>query len=398
MARGGHVKPRDLVTDSIVTRHFSSNCLAASTKGRAAFAAGFWNEATVTAKFGASAIAPGVVKIVDNWNWQAANYMRVPNPVASQDAATKGYVDDEIVAAITGLDWKDAVRVATAAVLPAYTRTDNVITAAGNGALAAVDGVVLVLNDRLLLKDGAAGADNGLYYVSRVGDGGTPYTLTRTNDADINADVTAGLCALAQEGTANADRMFALTTNDPIVLNTTALTFTEITGLYGVTAGTGLSSTGNTMNIEEWAVRMRTTVIAGGNGVGNVGDLNTSPVDVVAAPGANKIIVVEDVTYKFVYATAAYDGAGAGDDLVLRYSAGARAEVTGDVDNGHGGAIRFARAGAGTDYAYLKAIVGDTIPEVNTSVELLVRNNDPFTAAGGGSLEVTVTYRIIDVS
>jgi len=28
----------------------------------------------------------------------------------------------------------------------------------------------------------------------------------------------------------------------------------------------------------------------------------------------------------------------------------------------------------------------------------LVRNNDPFTAAGGGSLEVTVTYRIIDVS
>jgi len=155
---------------------------------------------------------------------------------------------------------------------------------------------------------------------------------------------------------------------------------------------------GSSAWIEEWAVLSQTTVIAGGNGVGKVGDLNTSPVDVVAAPGANKIIVVEDVTYKFVYATAAYDGAGAGDDLVLRYSAGARAEVTGDVDNGHGGAIRFARAGAGTDYAYLKAIVGDTIPEVNTSVQLWVRNNDPFTAAGGGSLEVTVTYRIIDVS
>lgn len=170
----------------------------------------------------------------------------VTDPTSAQDAATKNYVDAQAAGA---RDVKDSVRVATAAALPAYTRTANVITATGNGALAAVDGVTLVLNDRLLLKNGAAGADNGPYYVSQVGTGGTPYTLTRTTDADASAEVTAGMFVWATEGTANADTGWLLTTADPITLNTTSLTFTQVSALGQVTAGNGLTKTGSTLDV-----------------------------------------------------------------------------------------------------------------------------------------------------
>ncbi len=199
-------------------------------------------------------------------------------------------------------------------------------------------------------------------------------------------------------------------TNDVFQPSGDRLAFIDATGgdatkrdnwrdMAALMAGSGIFSDGSTgvFSLSGWAVQKQKTVIAGGNGAGNVGDLNTAPVEVVPAGGANTIIVVEDVTYKWVYAAAAYDGAGAGDDLVLRYTT-SHAEVTGDVDNGNGGAIRFARAGAGTDYACIKAAIADVTPPVNEGVELFVRNNDPFNTTGGGSLEVTVTYRIIDVS
>lgn len=168
------------------------------------------------------------------------------DPSSAQDAATRAYVDTAVSGA---RDVKDSVRVATAAALPAYTRTGNVITATANGALAAIDGVTLVATDRLLLKDGAAAADNGIYTVTQVGTGGTPYILTRASDADTSGEVTAGLYVWTEEGTANADTGWLLTTNNPITLNTTGLTFTQVSALGQVTAGSGLSKTGSTLDV-----------------------------------------------------------------------------------------------------------------------------------------------------
>jgi hypothetical protein len=147
----------------------------------------------------------------------------VTDPTSAQDAATKAYVDG----VATGLDLKASVRAATVAALPSYGRTGNVITASANGALAAIDGVTLVAGDRLLLKDGAAGADNGIYVVTAVGDASNPFVLTRAGDAGSSAEVTSGLFTFATEGTANGDKGWVLTTNDPITLNTTALTFAQ---------------------------------------------------------------------------------------------------------------------------------------------------------------------------
>lgn len=168
----------------------------------------------------------------------------LPAPVSANDAARKADVD----AAKQGLDAKDSVRLATAAALPAYTRTGDVITATAVGVLT-VDGVATVINNRILVKDGAAGSDNGLYFVSTEGTAGVAYVLTRTADADTSAKVTTGLYVFASEGTVNADASFVLTTNDAITLNTTALTFSQFSGAGQITAGNGLTKTGNTLDV-----------------------------------------------------------------------------------------------------------------------------------------------------
>jgi len=146
---------------------------------------------------------------------------------------------------------KDAVRVATAAALPAYTRADDVITADAVGALAAVDGVTLAAGERLLLKDGAAGADNGIYVVTTLGDGTTEFVLTRADDLDDGASA-AGTIVPVMEGSTYADMIFVCTDNDGSdVVNTDALTFTLLSEIMGSasapqdTAATGSAAAGS---------------------------------------------------------------------------------------------------------------------------------------------------------
>lgn len=87
-----------------------------------------------------------------------------------------------------------SVLAATVAVLPFTPTYANgaggvgaTLTAGSNGALI-VDGITIPLNGRVLVKDQVAQLQNGIYQLSTVGDGGTPYVLTRTTDSDMAAD------------------------------------------------------------------------------------------------------------------------------------------------------------------------------------------------------------------
>jgi hypothetical protein len=155
---------------------------------------------------------------------------------------------EQLTSVASGLDFKESLRLGTDAALPANTRTGNVLTADANGALPNIDGTAPALDDRILVKNEATGANNGLYYVSQLGDGSNPWTLTRTTDADTNPEVTSGLVAAIEEGTANGNKLFILVTDDPITLNTTPLLFTIYQTLSDVIAGTGLTKSGNTIN------------------------------------------------------------------------------------------------------------------------------------------------------
>jgi len=140
----------------------------------------------------------------------------------------------------TVLDVKDSVRMATAASLPAYTRVDNVLTANANGAIAghaSMDGLTPVAGNRILVKNGAAGADNGIYVFTAIGTASKPWKLTRATDADTSDKVTSGLYTEVSEGTTLANSAWILSTVDPIVLNTTALTFIQFSGAINRTNG-----------------------------------------------------------------------------------------------------------------------------------------------------------------
>lgn len=170
------------------------------------------------------------------------------DPTLAQDAATKAYVD----ATATGLDIKQSVRVATTAALAANTAAGSgigkTLTANANGALS-VDGVTVAVSDRILVKDEAAGANNGIYIVTATGSAVAPFVLTRATDFDQNAEVTAGSFMFIEEGTNNADSGFVLATNAAIIVDTTSLSFTQFSGTGQITAGAGLTKTGNSIDV-----------------------------------------------------------------------------------------------------------------------------------------------------
>ena len=151
-------------------------------------------------------------------------------PSNANDVASKSYVD----ATANGLDVKSSVRAAT-------TAAGTLASDFANGD--AIDGVTLATNDRILIKDQASGSENGIYTVNASG------APTRATDFDADAEVTAGAFTFVEEGTANGDCGFVLSTNGSITVGSTALTFTQFSGAGLITAGAGMTKSGNTMNV-----------------------------------------------------------------------------------------------------------------------------------------------------
>ena len=151
------------------------------------------------------------------------------DPVNTQDAATKGFVE----ATSQGLDVKDSVKVAT-------TANITISTALNSGD--SIDGVTLADNDRVLVKDQSTPSQNGIYIV-----GSSP---ARSSDLAAGADA-AGMFTFVEQGTVNADNGFVCTSNKgSAVVGTNSLTFAQFSGAGQVTAGDGLDKSGNTLSVD----------------------------------------------------------------------------------------------------------------------------------------------------
>jgi hypothetical protein len=127
---------------------------------------------------------------------------------------------------IFNLDYKQATRVVTVA---------NV-TLAG-GAPVQVDGVNLNVNDRVLVTGQSTGSQNGLYYVVTVGTGSNG-TWARTSDTNDTGEVEAGMIVMVTEGVIYADTQWKLITDNPIVIGSTALVFTQNYSANSISGGT----------------------------------------------------------------------------------------------------------------------------------------------------------------
>ena len=103
--------------------------------------------------------------------------------------------------------YKDAARAAT-------TGPINL-----SSAPASIGSVNLNLNDRVLVKDQLNGAENGIYVFKGVG-----LPLVRSTDANSDREVLPNMLISVSEGD-YADKIFELTTNGPIALGTTPLSF-----------------------------------------------------------------------------------------------------------------------------------------------------------------------------
>lgn len=128
-----------------------------------------------------------------------------------------------------GLSTKEAVRAAT---------TANITLSGAQ----TIDGVSVIAGDRVLVKDQTTASTNGIY-VAAAG------AWTRAADADTTGEVRSGMFCFVQEGTTNADSGWVLSTDGAITLGTTSLAFVQFSGAGQISAGTGMSKSGNTLNV-----------------------------------------------------------------------------------------------------------------------------------------------------
>jgi len=121
--------------------------------------------------------------------------------------ATRKYVDDKMADELAKRDNKPSVRVATTGAI-ALSATQT------------IDGVVLAVGDRVLVKDQADAKQNGVYLVAAQG-------WTRVTDADTGAELNAGARLYVEEGSVNGSKVWYLATTGAITLGTTLLQFKD---------------------------------------------------------------------------------------------------------------------------------------------------------------------------
>lgn len=177
----------------------------------------------------------------------------------STKLATTAYVD----AAINGQNYKVAVKWATAAALPANTYANGTagvgatLTATSIGVLT-VDGNLVSVGDRILVKNEATPANNGIYTVTSD-TSLIAYVLTRALDSDTSNENNQGDSVFVVSGSANSATTWAQNSASAPTMGTTAITYAQVAGQGSFTGGAGITITGNSI-----ALTTPVTVALGG--------------------------------------------------------------------------------------------------------------------------------------
>lgn len=185
-------------------------------------------------------------------------------PSNDTDIANKLYVDS----VAQGLNFHAACNYATTT-SNVYTVTYNngasgvgaTLTNAGALAAFSIDGVTMTsgnIGNRLLIKNQANSAYNGVYTLTTVGSGSVAWVLTRATDYDTSGtgtnEIDAGDFMYVLSGSTLANTSWVQQTPLPITVGTTGLVFTQFGAQIVYTAGTGLTLAANQFSITNTAV------------------------------------------------------------------------------------------------------------------------------------------------
>ena len=218
-------------------------------------------------------------------------------PTQANHAATKTYVDT----AIAGIDWHQAVKLASATTLPNSPAYDNGTSGVGATLTATaysrllIDGANTTTGDRVLVKDQSTATHNGVYVVTEQGNAvDTYWILTRANDFDASPsnEIKSGEAVFVTSGSTNVRQGFVLTssgsgTDGAHVLDTDDLAFTQFTGTSAFTAGAGMSQSGSTINV---GTASATRIVV------NADDIDLATVSQSDTSGSPATTFVTDVT------------------------------------------------------------------------------------------------------
>lgn len=167
----------------------------------------------------------------------------VATPVLPGDAANKAYVD----AVAEGLHIHASVMAATTAPIPGSVTYDNGTDGVGatlttDTPLNTLDGYSLVNGDRVLIKNQANAAHNGIYIRT------SSTVFTRAADFNTTTEVASGDFLFVSSGTVNGKTGWVQTIKSTAI-GTSNIVFEQFSGAGTYIAGSGLAFTGNTIDI-----------------------------------------------------------------------------------------------------------------------------------------------------
>lgn len=224
----------------------------------------------------ASSVAEKIVARDADGKFSAVMISLSGTPTQATDAATKGYVDGVAM----GLDIKASVKAAT---------TAN-ITLSGTQT---VDGVSLVANDRVLVKNQTNAVQNGIYVVAAG-------SWSRASDFDAADEVSGGAFMFVEQGTVNADTGWVVTSDGALTVGTDTIAFTQFSGAGSLTAGAGMTQTGTTFDV----VAADGTIVVGANDI-KVGEIKNANVAADAAIAYSKLNLASSIKNSDVASDAA---------------------------------------------------------------------------------------------
>ena len=251
----GSVTSEMILNETIVNGDISASAAIADTKLATISSSGKVANSATTATDANTASA--IVARDASGNFTANLITVNTTPTANGHAASKAYVDN----VASGMNWHVAVKAASTANSGATYNNGTAgvgatLTSDTNRTIANIDNASVVVGNRILMKDQTDAKQNGIYVVTTLGSGSTPWVLTRATDANNSTpgQVAPGDAVYVQSGTVNANQAFIETaegtgTGFAVILGTDSLTWTQFTGAANLTAGNGLTRTGNSIDV-----------------------------------------------------------------------------------------------------------------------------------------------------